>query len=497
MIRIITGYSNTGGSTVALINLTNALNSAGYETIMYGPHPWHLDKCKSELIEGNKFRFNKNDTLLFHFKQLKSRPPAKKVILVCHEKWWFKVGEIPQYWDTCVFLHDNHRKYHEKYKGKYVIIPNLKEKLIKRNKSHLDKIAGIIGTIEDRKKTDISIKRALDDGCEKILIFGNIGDPNYFNLKIYPYLSDKIVMCGFENNKQKIYDQIGRVYHSSIGEVASLVKDECYSTGTKFFGNEETENEISTLSNNEIINCWCNILDIKQELTTFIVCHDQDIILKCEYEGKFKHINYKWIFVGNKDSSKISNLNNVYIARNLPFNIEDKKNLCSFTAWYAITKNKLCNTNYVAVLEYDCDISSDFQDKVIGHLRNMNNKGSLGFLNSLIDHPIYFNATPYFPSNVEKIYNINVRKIIDNYKYQNRYWNSGSNNAMSLDYLNGFVDWAMPILTMNVDDPLIAHVHERLVRLYDIINNAESQVDQSILKHHQDISHGIKSLWKP
>jgi hypothetical protein len=68
---------------------------------------------------------------------------------------------------------------------------------------------------------------------------------------------------------------------------------------------------------------------------------------------------------------------------------------------------------------------------------------------------------------------------------------------MSLDYLNGFVDWAMPILTMNADDPLIAHVHERLVRLYDIINNAESQVDQSILKHHQDMSHGIKSLWKP
>jgi hypothetical protein len=53
-----------------------------------------------------------------------------------------------------------------------------------------------------------------------------------------------------------MYDLVGRVYHSSKGEVASLVKDECFSTGTKFFGNEETENQISTLTNNEVVDLW-------------------------------------------------------------------------------------------------------------------------------------------------------------------------------------------------------------------------------------------------
>ena len=56
-----------------------------------------------------------------------------------------------------------------------------------------------------------------------------------------------------------MYDMIGRVYHSSKGEVACLVKDECYLTGTKFFGNDQTENEVSTLSNDEVIDLWLNL----------------------------------------------------------------------------------------------------------------------------------------------------------------------------------------------------------------------------------------------
>ena len=51
MIKIITGWSNRGGSTFAFINLTNKLNEYGYETILYGPHEWHLDKCKSDLLK--------------------------------------------------------------------------------------------------------------------------------------------------------------------------------------------------------------------------------------------------------------------------------------------------------------------------------------------------------------------------------------------------------------------------------------------------------------
>jgi hypothetical protein len=260
MIKIVSGWSDKGGSTSAFIELTNELNSNGLDTTFYGPHNFHLDKCKSGLLDSN-FTVNEDDILICHFLELPTRPNAKKVILSCHEKWWFKVGEKKQYWDIAVFLHDAHREYHNDYKGEFEIIPNLKPNLISKDKSELDLVAGIIGSIEDRKQTHKSIQRAMSDGCKKIKIFGHISDENYYKMYVEPLMTEEVELIPFTNDKQGMYDSIGRVYHSSKGEVACLVKDECYLTNTKFFGNEETENEVSKLTNDEIIKNWLNLFD--------------------------------------------------------------------------------------------------------------------------------------------------------------------------------------------------------------------------------------------
>lgn len=260
MIKIVTGYSEKGGSTSAFIDLTNKLNEYGYETTFYGPHSFHIGKCKSDMLDN--VVINDNDILICHFLHLPNRPPAKKVILMCHEKWWFKVGEVKQYWDSAVFLHDAHREYHNEYKGNFLIIPNLKPDLKPSEKENLELVAGIIGAIEDRKQTHKSIQRAISDGCTKIKLFGHISDQAYYDKYVKPVLTDEVEMVGYTTNKQAMYDSIGRVYHSSKGEVACLVKDECYLTNTKFFGNEETENKVSELTNDEIINKWVKLFEI-------------------------------------------------------------------------------------------------------------------------------------------------------------------------------------------------------------------------------------------
>lgn len=254
MIKIISGYSEKGGSTSAFIDLTNELNKRGVDTIFYGPHYWHLDKCRSGLL--NEVVVKEDDILICHFLKLPSRPNAHKVILSCHEKWWFKVGDIKQYWDIAVFLHNEHRQYHNTYSGESVIIPNLKPPLVPISKPGLELTAGIIGSIEERKQTHKSIQRALEDGCTKIKIFGHINDNEYYEKYVKPLLNDTIEIVGYTTDKQAMYNSIGRVYHSSKGEVACLVKDECWLTDTKFFGNEETENKVSELTNDEIITLW-------------------------------------------------------------------------------------------------------------------------------------------------------------------------------------------------------------------------------------------------
>lgn len=257
-IKIVSGWSNRGGSTVAFIRLTNFLNQAGYDTTFYGPHEWHLDKCNSDKIQN--LQIEKNDTLITHFLALESRPPANKVILSCHEKNLFEVGKIKPFWDEVVFLNEGHREYHIEYNGSYTIIPNLKEELLKKDKTGLEKIAGIIGSMDDNKQVHISIQRALNDGCEKVYLFGEPSGP-YFEHYVKPLLSEQVIVKGFFENKQEMYDMIGCVYHSSKSEVATLVKDECETTGTIFNGNFATNNPPVMLTNEEIINKWIEILN--------------------------------------------------------------------------------------------------------------------------------------------------------------------------------------------------------------------------------------------
>jgi hypothetical protein len=256
-IKIASGWSNRGGSTVALIKLTNYLNTVGYDTTFYGPHDWHLKQCKSDKIQN--LQVNSDDILITHFLNLINRPSAKKVILTCHEKNLFEVGKIPKYWDVVVFLNENHKKYHHSYNGSYRIIPNLKENLIKKDKTGLEKIAGVIGSFDENKQTHISIQRAINDGCEKIYLFGEpIG--SYYENFVQPLLSDTVILKGFFENKQEMYDMIGCVYHSSKSEVATLVKDECETVGVIFNGNFATNNPPITMTNDEIINEWIKLI---------------------------------------------------------------------------------------------------------------------------------------------------------------------------------------------------------------------------------------------
>ena len=111
------------------------------------------------------------------------------------------------------------------------------------------------------RQTHISIQRALNDECEKVYLFG---EPNteYFNQYVKPLCNDNVIVKGFMDDKQKMYDMIGKVYSSSISEVASLVKDECILTGTEFVGTNSTSHENIYWGNEKIINEWKRIFKL-------------------------------------------------------------------------------------------------------------------------------------------------------------------------------------------------------------------------------------------
>lgn len=231
MIKIITGFSAQGGSTVAFINLTNALNEIGIETVLFGPHDWHIGKCRSERLMSRKLQTKVNDTLIFHFWQLQARPPVKKVILSCHEQNVFPLQNINyKVFDKIHFVSETQRQYH-KIDHPYFIIPNILDDL-KFNPKPTEKVAGIIGSIDRNKQVHVSIQRALQDGFEKVLIFGKITDHQYWETEVLPLVdTEKVKYYGFVDDKQAMYDKITDVYFSSIMECKPMVVAECQLMG--------------------------------------------------------------------------------------------------------------------------------------------------------------------------------------------------------------------------------------------------------------------------
>lgn len=258
MIKIITGHSSYGGSTTAFINFTNMMNKNGYDCILYGPHDWHLGKCRSDMMAN--FKPQVDDIIIVHYLRFNQRLPAKQVILSVHEQNVFNLNTVNlDVFDKIHFVAPHQLEYHGIQK-EHFIIPNVMDDL-KKNPKMAEKVAGIIGTIDHNKNVHISIANALKMGFKDIRIFGNIGEPQYYNEKVLPYLKaypNIVRHVGFIEDKQLMYDSITDVFFSSERECLPFVIGECRMTGTNLhtLKGKNYVNGKYELDNNKILEMW-------------------------------------------------------------------------------------------------------------------------------------------------------------------------------------------------------------------------------------------------
>jgi len=250
MIKIITGWGMAGGSTVAHINLCNALNERGIECKLYSPHDWHHDKCSS----GNFSELfpKKEDIIIVHFLNV-PKLNCKKMLFSCHESniWELSKKDLSNY-SKIHYVSKWQQQYHN-VKKSYFIAPNVLEHLI-NNKEVSGKVGGIIGSIDMNKQTHVSIKNALNDGCNIVYLFGNVTDQAYYENFVKPLIKDNVILFGYHNEKQKMYDMVTDVYHSAIRETWGYIKGECELTGTKYHSYGMCNFEY--MSTDDIVNKW-------------------------------------------------------------------------------------------------------------------------------------------------------------------------------------------------------------------------------------------------
>jgi hypothetical protein len=252
-IKLVSGWSNPGGSTIHHINLTNLLNANGYDCTFYGPHDWHLNKCKSARL--NECSINVHDTVISHFIQVNGKN-LRKHILSCHESNLFPLKQIPHdHYDVIQFVSNRQKQYHS-INHPSVIIPPIVEKF--KWESPRANRAGVIGSIDSHKQTHISIQNALEDGYDEVYLFGQITDLEYFNREIKPLMGSKVYIKNHYDNKEEMYSLVDAVYSNSKFETYGLVEAECTLNHIPFGG---ISNKPEILTNEEILERWKTILE--------------------------------------------------------------------------------------------------------------------------------------------------------------------------------------------------------------------------------------------
>lgn len=272
MIYFHSSHTSFGGSTLAISRVVQLLNDHGVPARFYGGHTWFTKLSPHNRAEPLP-PLLQDDVLVTHYIDLKERPHVRKSILWLHEETFMmewglyccwacnqtskqKIVEKgsslrvcpsccrrtaryqrPVAFDRIVFVSDAHEKKSKAAQihwGPSIVIHNPIEVDFDWDPPSVP-TAGVIGTIEPRKRTHESIAAAKAFGFSRILLYGGI-EPVYFEQRVKPLLDDNVRWMGLCEDREKMYRSVSAVFLHSGREQASLVQGECRKLGIPFHG---------------------------------------------------------------------------------------------------------------------------------------------------------------------------------------------------------------------------------------------------------------------
>ena len=256
MIKVISGFTGPGGSTVAFNTLVNLFNENGLKACLYGNYKWDGITCAYKDV--SEINVTPHDIVIYHF-QIIPRLPAKKQILSCHETDVFAIKKLPNLvYDKVHFVSEFQKEWQGIESG--IVIPNPIRKFSKRTNDGSKNVVGIIGSIDPNKRAHESITRALKDGHTDIRLYGALTNFSYFHEYVQPLLSDIVTYRGVSIDMDKTYNQLTHVYHSPLRETYNLVKPECQAAGVIYNYACGNDPKAEVWDNNRILEAWKTLL---------------------------------------------------------------------------------------------------------------------------------------------------------------------------------------------------------------------------------------------
>jgi len=196
---------------------------------------------------------------------------------------------------------------------------------------------------------------------------------------------------------------------------------------------------------------------MKSILIVFI-CHTNEILEKIIQD----YPTATFFFVGNEEIDEKYRQNpNIIISRELPENIEDKSKFLTFTAWYAISKNRLfLEYEYICLFEYDVSLCPDFESKMTEMISQQNDIRYDVFSFSKLKRFFFWDINPklFYPYLEKKKVWYDILNL----------WYDSTNQCIRRELLDEFVDWYYPscLFFWYLDRKMVSWYHERLFSVF-------------------------------
>lgn len=256
--------------------------------------------------------------------------------------------------------------------------------------------------------------------------------------------------------------------------------------------NQEWENNRIEFATKYKENLPIDIND-KTIAETFIFIHDQDLVIEYEKHNKFSNLyNYKYVFLGNRPTDKLSDFDNIIYAKNYDQNIEDCPLCTSYTGWYLLWKNNLITKKYVNLFEYDIILDKNIEQNLIKFYES--DSEIIGYVPFPMNN-YHFIKNPDWNEHIleaiRELHKIDLnihfdRLLKDN---PNALWSSTSNTTFRKDIFDEYMRWFEPIGERIKNTKTCGHAHERSVTYFVHIKRKKMLLANKLLKHLQVDSH--------
>jgi hypothetical protein len=162
----------------------------------------------------------------------------------------------------------------------------------------------------------------------------------------------------------------------------------------------------------------------------------------------------------------------------------------TFTAWYAISKNRLfLEYEYICLFEYDVSLCPDFESKMtemISHHNSVSTSKHDVFSFSKLKRFFFWDINPklFYPYLEQKKVWYDILNL----------WYDTTNQCIRRELLDEFVDWYYPSCLMfwYLDRKMISWYHERLFSVFlHVLDKSVYLVDKEheMIRHVQYASH--------